>query len=125
MRLQDVRNSSKKKCYNCVNFYKYKVVCRFMGFKVKDHYFKKAKKEMDDVTIEVKTFKEFEKAIKDKKRCLVPWTEDEKSEDEIKEKTGAKSSCIPFEFEKKSLKGVKCFYSGKPATAWTYFCKSH
>lgn len=45
MRLLDVRNSSKKKCYNCVNFYKYKVVCRFMGFKVKDHYFKKAKKE--------------------------------------------------------------------------------
>ncbi len=85
----------------------------------------KAKKSADEATIEVFNFKDFEKAIENKKRCLAPWAESEKSENEIKEKTGAKSSCLPFEFKDKSLKEVKCFYSGKPATCWAYFCKSH
>jgi len=84
-----------------------------------------AKKKIDDATVVVETFDKFEKAIKEKKRCLVPWAESVESEDEIKEKTGAKTSCIPFEFEEKSLKGKKCFYSGKPATCWAYFCKSY
>jgi prolyl-tRNA synthetase len=87
--------------------------------------FDKAKKSIDENTVDIKNFKEFEKAIENKKRCLVAWAESEKSEDEIKEKTGAKSSCIPFEFKDKSLKGINCFYSGKPATCWAYFCKSH
>lgn len=87
--------------------------------------YNKAKKFMKEATVEVNNFKDFENAIANKKRCLVPWAEDVKSEEEIKEKTGAKSSCIPIEFEKKSLKGVKCFYSGKFATVWAYFCKSH
>lgn len=87
--------------------------------------FNKAKKHINENTVEVKSFEEFEKAISDKKRCLVPWAESIESEDEIKEKTGAKSSCIPFEYENRSLEGVKCFYSGKPATCWAFFCKSH
>jgi prolyl-tRNA synthetase len=87
--------------------------------------YKNAKKVMDERTIEIENFKDFEKAIKEKKRCLVPWHEDINMEDEIKEKTGAKSSCIPFKYENKSLKGKKCFYSGKDATCWAYFCKSH
>ncbi len=87
--------------------------------------FNRAKKAMDGKTVEVKTFKEMEKAIKEGKRCLVPWAESVESEDEIKEKTGVKSSCIPFKFKNRSLKGVKCFYSEKPATCWAYFCKSH
>ncbi|MFW5704217.1 MAG: proline--tRNA ligase [Nanoarchaeota archaeon] len=87
--------------------------------------YEKAEKQMQYQTIEVDNFKDFEKAIKAKKRCLVPWHEDIAIEDEIKEKTGAKSSCLPFKFEKKSLKGKKCFYSGKPATCWAYFCKSY
>jgi len=84
-----------------------------------------ARKKIANLTIEVSNFKAFEKAILEKKRCLVPWAESVESEDEIKEKTGAKSSCLPFEFEKKSLKGIKCFYSGLPATCYAYFCKSH
>lgn len=87
--------------------------------------FEKAKLQMEKVTVEVNNFEDFKKAIEEKKRCLVPWKESIKSEDEIKEKTGAKSSCIPFEFESKSLEGIKCFYSGEPATCWAYFCKSH
>ena len=87
--------------------------------------FNKAKKGMDDATIEIDNIVDFKIAIEKKKRCLVAWTEDSKVEDEIKEKTGAKTSCIPFEFEKKSLKGVKCFYTNRPATCYVYFCKSH
>jgi prolyl-tRNA synthetase len=83
-----------------------------------------ARVKMDAVTLEVTNFKDFESAILDKKRCLVPWAESKESEDEIKDKTGAKSSCLPFKFEDKSLKGLKCFYTGKPATVWAYFCKS-
>ena len=111
--------------------------------KMHKNLFDIAKEETDKVTIEVDNFKDFEKAIKEDKRCLVPWAESIESEEEIKEKTGAKSSCIPFEynhsdsfirytldskskeFEKKSIKGVKCFYSGKSATCFAYFCKSH
>ncbi|MCA9495950.1 MAG: proline--tRNA ligase [Nanoarchaeota archaeon] len=87
--------------------------------------FNKAKSEMAKVTVETENYEDFKKAILDKKRCLVPWAENVESEDKIKEETGAKTSCIPFEFEKKSLKGKKCFYSGKDATCWVYFCKTH
>lgn len=84
-----------------------------------------AQKMMDSLTVEVDNFKDFEKAINQKKRCLVPWAESIETEDEIKEKTGAKSSCKPIKFQDKSLKGKKCFYSGKPATCWAYFAKSY
>ena len=87
--------------------------------------FNKAQKAQEDVTVEVDNFEDFKVHIKNKKRCLVPWAEEVNIEDEIKELTGAKSSCIPFKFNNKSLEGVKCFYSGKPATCWVYFCKSH
>lgn len=87
--------------------------------------FNSAKEMMDEKTLEVDNFEDFKKAIEDKKRCLVPWAESEESEDEIKDKTGAKSSCIPFKYKDRSLEGVKCFYSGKPATVWAYFAKSH
>lgn len=92
---------------------------------IHQNLFNKAKQMMDERTIEVHNFKDFQKAIEEKKRCLVPWAESIESEDEIKEKTGAKSSCLPFKFKEKSLKGVKCFYTGKPATCWAYFAKSY
>jgi prolyl-tRNA synthetase len=87
--------------------------------------YEKCKNMQDGLTIEVDNFKDFEKAILEKKRCLAPWAECVESEDEIKEKTGAKSSCKPFKLEKKSLKGIKCFHTGKPATCWAYFAKSY
>ncbi len=87
--------------------------------------FERSLKMMEEKTVQTFDFKSFENAILEGKRCLVPWAESIESEDEIKDKTGAKSSCIPFKFEKKSLKGIKCFYSGKPATCWAYFAKSH
>lgn len=87
--------------------------------------FDKAKKMQENLTIEVHNIEDFKKAIDEKKRCLVPWAESAESEDQIKELTGAKSSCIPFMYKDKSLKDIKCFYSGKPATVWAYFAKSY
>jgi prolyl-tRNA synthetase len=72
-----------------------------------ERLYNKAKKIQDEITIEVNNFKDFENAIKDNKRCLVPWAESTESEEEIKEKTGSKSSCIPFRFKDKSLKNIK------------------
>lgn len=87
--------------------------------------YEKAKEMMANHTVEVGNIEDFKKAIEDKKRCLVAWNESIESEDEIKEKTGAKSSCLPYKYKDKSLEGIKCFYSGEPATCWAYFAKSH
>ena len=92
---------------------------------IQKNLFDKAKLMMEEKTIEVDNFDDFKVAIKNKKRCLVPWAESIESEKEIKELTGAKSSCIPFKFKNKNLDGVKCFYSGKQATCWAYFAKSY
>lgn len=83
------------------------------------------KEAQDEKTVEVNNFEDFEKAIQDNCRCLVPWHETIESEDEIKDKTGAKTSCIPFSYKDKDMSGVKCFYSGKDATCYAYFSKSH
>ncbi len=84
-----------------------------------------AKKMMDSKTVEVDNMDDFKKAILEKKRCLVAWAESVESEDAIKDEIGAKSSCLPFIYKDKSLKGKKCFYSKKPATCWAYFAKSY
>jgi len=90
-----------------------------------NNLFSKAKIMMESKTIEVNNYSDFKKAIMNGKRCLVPWFESIESEIKIKEETGAKSSCIPFRFNDKSLKGIKCFYSGKQANCWVYFAKSY
>jgi len=93
--------------------------------KIHNNMFNRVKKQMDEAIVEVDNFNDFEQVIKNKKRALVPWKETIESEDEIKAKTGAKTSCIPFEYENKSLKGKKCFYSGEEPTCWVLFNKSH
>jgi prolyl-tRNA synthetase len=92
---------------------------------VQETLYDRARNKTADFTVEVADFDEFQQAIREGKRCLVPWAESEESEEEIKEKTGAKSSCIPFNCLERFLEGVNCFYSGKPATCWAYFAKSH
>jgi prolyl-tRNA synthetase len=87
--------------------------------------YERSKKLQEEMTTEASNIEEFEKAIKEKKRVLVPWYENEKMEDEIKEKYGVKTSCIPFKYQERNLKGVKCFYSGKPANCYAFFAKSY
>lgn len=50
------------------------------------------------------------------------WCGDEACEDKIKELTGAKSRCIPFEQEHLSDKCVCC---GKPATKMVYWGRQY
>ena len=105
--------------------------------------FDKAKNFLDENTIYCENLKEFEKNVKNKKRILVPWFENEKSEKEIKEKFGVKTSCIPIYFNKKyfdnfnlpkefkkfknlNLEEKKCFFnSKKKANCFVYFCRSY
>ena len=110
---------------------------------IQSDLFNKAKNFLEENTTEVKTKEELIEGIENKKRVLVPWFQDEKSEKEIKELIGAKTSCIPIKynkhifekyelpkelkvFEEKSLENVKCFFDKtKNATCWVYFSKSH
>ena len=81
--------------------------------------------KQQEKTVVVDNFEEFEEYIKRGYRCLVPFKENEDLEDEIKEKTGAKTSCLPFSHKDKDLTNVKCFYSKEAATCYAYFSKSH
>jgi prolyl-tRNA synthetase len=85
--------------------------------------FEKAKDFLDSNIVEVKDFKEFTKAIQQKKVVKIQWCNDTECEELIKDKTGGASSrCIPFDQEKVS---GKCPHCGKDAKVWIYFSKSY
>lgn len=66
---------------------------------------------------------EFEKNLKENQGYVkAMWCGDEACEDKIKELTGAKSRCIPFEQEHLSDKCVCC---GKPATKMVYWGRQY
>ncbi|MDD3173379.1 MAG: proline--tRNA ligase, partial [Herbinix sp.] len=66
---------------------------------------------------------EFEKLIAEKPGFVkAMWCQDEACENEIKEKTGATSRCMPFEQEHIADTCVCC---GKPAKAMTYWGKAY
>ena len=66
---------------------------------------------------------EFEKNLKENQGYVkAMWCGDEACEDKIKELTGAKSRCIPFEQEHISDKCVCC---GKPATKMVYWGRQY
>ena len=73
--------------------------------------FKKAKKFLDENTVEAKNYEDFKKKIADRKLVGIYFCEDEKLESKIKEETGATSRCIPF--NQKTL--GKCILTGKPS----------
>jgi len=84
----------------------------------------KAKKFIEDSTVETKEWPEFLKAIKDKKMVYAPWCGSTECEDWIKDKTGgAKSLNIPFNLPKKI--DEKCPHCGRPAKVWCYFARSY
>ncbi len=85
--------------------------------------FKKAEKHLKDSIVEVKDFKEFQKAIKDKKIVYAKFCGEAECEGMIKDKTdGANSRVIPS--DKKLLTG-ECVQCGKPAKHMVYFGKSY
>ena len=89
---------------------------------IQTNLFKKAKKFLDDNIVTVKNWDEFEKAIKNRKIVKTVWCNDTKCEEEIKDKTGATSRCIPFEKEKVTGNCPNC---KKQAKVWNFFSKSY
>lgn len=89
---------------------------------IQNSLFDKAKKRMDEQIIETSDWREFEKAIKQKKLVKINWCDETGCEDWIKSKTGASSRCSPLE---KNKPLGKCPHCGKPAKTIMYFSKSY
>lgn len=89
---------------------------------IQDSLFKKAQKFLKDSIIEVKTWKEFGQAIKNKKLIKTFWCGSRKCEDIIKDETSAKTLVIPFNQPKNLGCCIKC---NKKAKYQIYFAKSY
>ncbi|MBW2986101.1 proline--tRNA ligase [Candidatus Woesearchaeota archaeon] len=83
-----------------------------------------AKKSLKNNIVQVKDWKEFLKAIKDKKMVKAAWCEETECEEWIQDKSGgAKSINIPFDQPKKIPE--KCCRCGKKAKSVALFAKSY
>lgn len=86
----------------------------------------KAKKRIDADTVTVKNFKEFEKAIEDRKMVYTQHCGDEDCELCIKEKTAATSRCIPMDpIDSTPAKGAACIHCEKPAKYNVWFARAY
>ena len=91
--------------------------------KMQKDLYEKAKKQLDDAIVDVKDFKHFIKAIKDRKIVKTVFCGEVECEDEIKFKAdGATSRCAPLENEKAQ---GKCIHCGKEAKYNMFFSKSY
>jgi len=91
---------------------------------IQKNLLEKARKSLKASIVEVKTWDEFVKAIKDQKMVRAPWCRETACEDLIKDKSGgAKSINIPFDQPKK-ISG-KCAHCGKTAKCFALFAKSY
>lgn len=100
-----------------------KAVAQKLG-EVHDGLYKKALENRENRTYSCLTMDEITKALEEKGDGFVKamWCGDEACEDEVKEKTGVGSRCIPLEQEHLSDKCVCC---GKPAKYMVYWGKAY
>ena len=91
---------------------------------VHDGLYQKALENRENKTYSCTTMDEIIKALEEKGDGFVKamWCGEEACEDEVKEKTGVGSRCIPFEQENLSDKCVCC---GKPAKCMVYWGKAY
>lgn len=90
---------------------------------IQDNLYNKAKKFLDKSILKVKSMSEFRKAINSRKIAFGPWCNCTECEENIKDKTGAKSLNIPF--KQPIIKG-DCFCGcGRKAKKMVYFAKSY
>ena len=89
---------------------------------IQNNLFQKAKKFLNDNIIEIKNLDEFKKGIKNRKIVKTVWCNNIECEEDIKDKTGVSTRCIPF--DSKEVKG-KCPNCKKPAKVLIYFSKSY
>lgn len=93
---------------------------------VQENLYSRAKERIEANTITVKTFSEFERAIKEKKMVLAPHCGSKDCEFVIKEKTAASTRCIPLKEEDyKPKKGSVCIHCKKKAEYNVYFARSY
>ncbi|MBQ4534184.1 MAG: proline--tRNA ligase, partial [Ruminococcus sp.] len=86
--------------------------------------YNKALENMNNRTYSCETIDEINKALEEKGDGFIKamWCGDEACEDEVKEKTGVGSRCIPFMQERKAGNCVCC---GKPAKCTVYWGKAY
>jgi prolyl-tRNA synthetase len=96
--------------------------CELLLDKIQDNLFNNAKKLLKESIVEVQTFKEAEKAFKDQKIVYTQWCGHAHCEEDIKEKTTAKSLNSPL---KQDPVSGNCFHCKEPARFWFYFGKSY
>ncbi len=91
---------------------------------VHDGLYEKALQNRENKTYRCKSIEEISKALEEKGDGFIKamWCGDEACEDEVKEKTGAGSRCIPFEQEDIDDKCVCC---GKPAKHMVLWGKAY
>ncbi len=91
---------------------------------VHDGLYAKALENRENRTYDCKTMEEITKSLEEKGDGFVRamWCGDEACEDEVKEKTGVGSRCIPFKQQKISDVCVCC---GKPADKLVYWGKAY
>ena len=89
---------------------------------IHNELFENAKKFLESSIIEAKNWNEFANGIKNKKIVKTEFCNETSCENNIKEKTGASSRCIPL--DSKKILG-KCFSCGKPAKSEIYFARSY
>ena len=100
------------------------LVTRLLEKDIPQGMFAKAAENRSNRTYACTTLDEITKALEEKGDGFVKamWCGEEACEDEVKEKTGVGSRCIPFEQEQISDKCVCC---GKPAKCMVYWGKAY
>jgi prolyl-tRNA synthetase len=89
---------------------------------IQDSLFKKAKKFLDESIVDVKSWEELEKGIRDRKLVRANFCGEAECEEWIKSKTeGASSRNIPFD----SKPAGKCVHCGKKAKVQIYFSRAY
>jgi prolyl-tRNA synthetase len=84
--------------------------------------FKKAKKFMEENIHEANNMDAFRQILDTEKGIIrAGWCNSRKCEDEVKDRTGAKITNLPYGFKAKG----KCVYCGKPAKHVAHFAKSY
>jgi prolyl-tRNA synthetase len=89
---------------------------------IQKNLYQKAKSFLKKSIAKVSTLTEAKKQIESKKIVFAPWCGTVKCEENIKDKTGAKSLNSPLKQAKVS---GKCFACSKKAAVWFYFGKSY
>jgi len=91
--------------------------------KMQNELFEKASKTRDGSIVQVKNVEELMEATSKGKLAYAAFSGEEADEDELKTTTkGITSRCIKENIEGK---GIKCFFSGKPAKYYVYFARNY